>query len=235
VEIYDSEEQQVAAIKRWWSENSISVMAGAIIGIALIAGWNFWKSYKEDQSDQASALYEELLSGISNNKKEEVDKISERLSQQYGSTAYASYAALMLAKTRVEQGDLDSAKDILKKQMKESGSVELKNVARIRLIKLLHATGENEQGLQLIAEANQADIGGFAARYNELKGDLYVALDRLGEARTAYQSALREGKSSPLLQFKLDDITATEVIEGNADKSVEADVKTEVKIETKVK
>lgn len=213
MEIYDSEEEQVAAIKRWWKENGTSIITGVVIGVAMIAGWNFWQTYSKDKSHQASTLYGELLESIADGKKESIEKISSRMSQQYGSTAYASFAALLLAKTKVEQGDLDSAKQILEKQISEADSVELKHVARIRLIKLLHATDENEKGLQLIAQVDQASVQGFAANYDELKGDLYVGLDRLGEARTAYQSALMAGKSSPLLQFKLDDITASEIIE----------------------
>ena len=222
MEIYDSEEEQVAALKRWWKENGTSVVTGAVIGIALIAGWNFWQSYSKDKSEQASALYSELLENIGDDsKKESIEKISNRISQQYGSTAYATFSALLLAKNKVDQGDLDSAKEILEKHMGESGSVELKNIARIRLIKLLHATNENEKGLQLIAEVDQASAQGFAASYDELKGDLYVGLDRLGEARTAYQSALRAGKNSPLLQFKLDDISAPEIIEELVEKPAE--------------
>lgn len=221
MEIYDSEEEQVAAIKRWWKENGTSVITGAIIGIALIAGWNFWQNYSKDKAYQASALYSQLLENIEDDKKESIETISSRISQQYDSTAYATFAALLLAKTKVDEGDLVSAKEILEKQMRESNSVELKNVARIRLIKLLHATGENEKGLQLIAEIDQASTQGFTASYNELKGDLYVELDRLGEARTAYQSALRAGKSSPLLQFKLDDITAPEIIEDAIEEKTE--------------
>lgn len=53
----------------------------------------------------------------------------------------------------------------------------------------------------------------FSASYEELKGDLYVALNRLGVARTAYQNALRAGQPSPLLQIKLENISAPEILE----------------------
>jgi predicted negative regulator of RcsB-dependent stress response len=144
VEIYDTEEEQVAAIKRWWKENGVSTITGIAVGIAIIVGWNSWQSYTEDKANQASALYAELLDSISNNKVESVEKITERITGQYGSTAYATYAELLLAKTRVQQGDVESAKSILEKQMKVADSKELRNVARIRLIKLMLYTYENE-------------------------------------------------------------------------------------------
>lgn len=213
MEIYDSEEEQVAAIKGWWKENGTSSITGAVVGILLIAGWNFWQSYQQDKATQASALFSQLLESVSQEKNESVQKISERITGQYGSTAYATYAALLLAKTKVQQGDLESAKSILENQMREADSPELKNLARLRLIKIMQATADYEKGLQLIAELDQSAVQGFAANYDELKGDLYVELERLDEARTAYQSAIRAGARSPLLQFKLDDIAAAEVVE----------------------
>jgi predicted negative regulator of RcsB-dependent stress response len=221
VEIYDTEEEQVAAIKRWWKENGASTIIGIAVGVIIIGGWNFWQSYTQDKAKQASALYEELLASVSNEKTESVEKITERITEQYGSTAYATYAALLLAKTKVQQGDVESAKSIFEKQMKVADSAELRNVARIRLVKLMLATDENEKGLQTIAEVDQSSSQGFSASYDELTGDLYLALGRLGEARTAYQSALRAGSNSPLLQFKLDDITAAEIIETNSELKTE--------------
>jgi predicted negative regulator of RcsB-dependent stress response len=217
VEIYDSEE--VAAIKGWWKENGTSSITGAVVGILLIAGWNFWQSYQHDKATQASALFSELLESVSQEKNESVQKITERITGQYGSTAYATYAALLLAKTKVQQGDLESAQSILENQMREADSPVLKNLARLRLIKIMQATADYEKGLQLIVELDQSAVQGFAANYDELKGDLYVELERLDEARTAYQSAIRAGARTPLLQFKLDDIAAAEVIETEIEQS----------------
>lgn len=212
MEIYDTEEEQVAALKRWWKENGTSTIVGVAMGILLIGGWNVWQGQQQEQASNASAMYDQLLASVKSKQNESIEKISERMAAEYGSTAYSVYASLLLAKTKVEQGDLEAAKTILEQQMREAGSVELRNVARIRLVKLMLATGEYEQGLKIVSDADQASIKGFSASYDELTGDLYVELDRVGEARTAYQAALRAGAVSPLLQFKLDDITATEVV-----------------------
>lgn len=214
MEVYDTEEEQVAAIKRWWKENGTSTIAGVAIGIVLISGWNFWKSNQKEQANQASALYDQLQVSAKKGNSESVRTIAEKLSSEHEASAYATYAGLLLAKTKVQQNDIEGAKAILEKQMNSASSNELRNIARLRFIKLLYAAGENEKGLQMIAEADQASTKSFSASYDELKGDLYVALERLGEARTAYESAVRAGAKSPLLQFKLDDIAATEVVIG---------------------
>ncbi len=215
MEIYDTEEEQIAAIKRWWKENGTSTIIGVIAGILIISGWNYWQDQQQDKAIQTASLFNELWLNINEENQDAVEKITERIVEQDSTSSYASFSQLLLAKTKVQQGELEAAKGILEKLMLDARSAELRNIARIRLIKILQAMGEYEQGLQLIAEVDQSTTQGFSASYDELTGDLYVALDRLAEARTAYQSALREGAKSPLLQFKLDDITAAEIIGNN--------------------
>ena len=215
MEIYDTEEAQVEALKAWWKENSRSVIVGVILGAAFVLGWNYWQSYKGEKANQAAALYTQLLSFMDAGNKESAEKVSEKIIQQHPQTSYAVFSALMQAKLKVAAGDLVAAKNILLAQTK-TGDKVLQNVARIQLIRLMLATKEYEQGLQLIAEVDPASTKSFAASYEELTGDLYVALDRLGQARTAYQNALREGATSPLLQFKLDDIAAPETVSNAA-------------------
>lgn len=212
MEIYDTEEEQVAAIKRWWKENGLSTIAGVVIGGAFIFSFNFWQGHQNEQANQVSALYDQLQISMSKENTESVNKLAEKITTEHGSSAYASYAALLQAKTKVQENDLAAAQAILEKQMQSANSNEIRNIARLRLVKILYATGEYEKGLQLIAETDQASTKGFSASYDELTGDLYVALDRLGEGRTAYQTALREGAKSALLQFKIDDLTSAEIV-----------------------
>ncbi|MEO1879252.1 MAG: tetratricopeptide repeat protein [Methylococcales bacterium] len=212
MEIYDTEEEQVAAIKRWWKANGITAIIGIIAGILVVTGMNYWQGQQKEKAIQVSSLFDELWISINDKKQDSAEKITERIMEQDATSTYATFSRLLLAKSKVQQGDLEAAKNILEQLMIEARSVELRNIARIRLIKILQANGENEQGLQLISEVDQATASGFSASYDELTGDLYVALDRLGEARTAYLSAIRTGAKSPLLQFKMDDIAPVKII-----------------------
>jgi predicted negative regulator of RcsB-dependent stress response len=213
VAIYDSdEEQQVEALKRWWKENSTSSIIGISIGIVIIFGWNYWQDYKKNQAVQASALYDQLLKASETDQNESVDKLAKRLQEQFADSNYAAYGALFQAKVKVQAGDVKAAKEILKK-IAEGSDKELRHIAKIRLVKLMLADGEFEQGLKVINDIDQADVAKFSDNYDELIGDLYVGLDRLDEARTAYQKALKNGFQSPLLQLKIDDLTAPEKVE----------------------
>ena len=223
--MYDTEEEQVEALKRWWKENSTSTIVGLAMGMVIILGWNYWQDHKKAQAAQASATYAQLLKAldddskdgggratqgaVAENKNDSVDKLAQRIQEQFKGSEYAAYSGLLQAKLKAQQGDLAAAKQILKTVAAESNK-HLSNIAKIRLVRLMLATGEYEQGLQVINEVNAKEAASYAANYDELVGDLYVALDRLDEARTSYQNALRNGQPSPLLQFKIDDLTAQE-------------------------
>ncbi len=226
--MYDTEEEQVEALKRWWKENSTSTIVGLAMGIVIILGWNYWQDHKKAQAAQASAAYTQLLKAldddskdgggratqgaVADDKKDSVDKLAQHLQEQFKGSEYAAYSGLLQAKLKAQQGDLAAAKQILKTLAAESNK-DLRNIAKIRLVRLMLATGEYEQGLQVINEVDAKEAAGYSANYDELVGDLYVALDRLDEARTSYQNALRNGQPSPLLQFKIDDLTAQEKLE----------------------
>jgi predicted negative regulator of RcsB-dependent stress response len=212
VEIYDTEEEQVEALKRWWKENSTSTIVGLVMGLVIILGWNYWQEHKKEQAAQASATYDQLLKALDEGKKESAEKLAERMKEQFKGTEYAAFSSLFEAKLKTQQGDLAAAKQILKTVVSESNK-QLSNIAKIRLVRLMLATGEYEQGLQVINSVDAKEAASYSANYDELVGDLYVALDRLDEARTSYQNAMRNGQPSPLLQFKIDDLTAQEKLE----------------------
>ena len=57
MEIYETEEAQVEALKRWWKENGQSTIIGLVLGITIILGWNFWQEHKKNQAEQASIAF----------------------------------------------------------------------------------------------------------------------------------------------------------------------------------
>ena len=56
MELYDTEEQQVEAIKDWWKENGKSVILGAVIGLGLF-GWRYYQDSVTTAQETASESY----------------------------------------------------------------------------------------------------------------------------------------------------------------------------------
>ena len=161
MEIYETEEEQVAALKDWWKANGTSVISGVIMAIIIVGGWNLWQSFQQDKMSQASSLYEKLIKAEEASQFESVDNIANKLNKNYNSTAYATYARLFAAKAKVEEQDLVAAKEQLQIAVATSSDAELIHVARTRLIRVLLALQEYEQGLEIIADVDQSSLGGF--------------------------------------------------------------------------
>jgi predicted negative regulator of RcsB-dependent stress response len=214
VAIYDTEEEQLEQLKKWWESNNTSLIAGVAAAVVIVTGFNFWQAQQLEKRGQASELYQQILDASAANNSDSIEKLSGQLASEYSSSIYSNYAALQLAKLKVQKGDVEAAKAILQKEIKTNESDELQHLSRLRLIQLLLETKQYEQGLQLIAEVDPASSEGFSASYDELQGDLYVAMERYDEARNAYQSAIRSGFGTPLVQFKLDDIAVPALATG---------------------
>ena len=57
MDVYNTEEEQVQAIKKWWKENSLSIIAGIVIGASILGGYSYWNKNKQMQAQQASVIY----------------------------------------------------------------------------------------------------------------------------------------------------------------------------------
>jgi len=206
VEIYDNEEQQIEALKKWWKENGRSIIAGVIIGVGSIVGWNAWQSYKTSQAKQASDLYQQMLAASKEQKKDSVIKLSEQINTNFSATPYKALADLILARQKVENGDLEGAKTALAEVYTASPDEAIKHIARIRFLRLLLSENKHKEALKLISKFNVSSSGSFEGEYAELKGDANVGMNRLSAAKQAYQRALDLGRKSRYLGLKNDEL-----------------------------
>jgi predicted negative regulator of RcsB-dependent stress response len=201
-----TDQDDIERLKDWWKNYGAALITGVVLGLLLLFGNKYWQHYKESRLVAASELYDQLLQSQRLKQAEAVRVAGEKLVQEYAATPYAGLAALLLAQTRYQAGDVVGAKQHLKWAMEESGSPATGHAARLRLARLLAGAGESEAALALIEVKDKA---GFVAEYQELKGDLLVALNRRDEARAVYRDALKHlGSSSyqSVLQMKLDEL-----------------------------
>jgi predicted negative regulator of RcsB-dependent stress response len=208
METYLTEEERVEALQRWWKENKQSIFGGVLLGAAVIAGWNMWQGNRRATAEQASVVFQQMAKATEAKQTDAAAKLGERLVEQYGSTAYAEYARLFLAKLKADAGDLSGAKKMLEEELAKSGDENLKALARLRLGRAMLAAGEVEPALKMLEPFFGDKVGKFGGLYEELRGDLFVAAKRPGDARKAYEKAKELGEASPLLELKLNDLPA---------------------------
>ena len=92
IEISDSEEEQVDKLKKWWDSNGKQIIAGAVLGLAGIFGWNYYVDYQDSQALNARALYLSYASDSAN------VGAYDKLIEDHPSSSYAEQATLLMAK-----------------------------------------------------------------------------------------------------------------------------------------
>ena len=203
---YETEEQQVEAIKKWWSENYKMAIFLTIIGLGSIVGVQQWKQKQTVNAQTASMEYDHILQVVKENKDESISQQVEIMLNEYPDYTYAALSAMLEAKQMIEAGKLAEAEEKLQWVINNSKAQNLQHISRIRLATLLSAQDKNEAALKVL----DVEKGSFTASYLEVKGDILVALKRINEARTAYDQALGAyaviGANAQILRVKRNDL-----------------------------
>ena len=200
METFTSDDQTEEAVKQWWKENGKSIIAGAVIGIGAVLGWQGWQAHVTQQGREAAAVYDKMFASLVT-APEAATQEAQVLVTEYGSTPYAALAELAMAKLKVESGDSAAAMEHLRKAMASAKMPEIQAVARLRLARLTADGGKPDEALALLAEVN-----GFSASGEEVRGDILLAQGKRDEAKAAYQKALEAGGNQATLRMKLDDL-----------------------------
>lgn len=197
-----SDEEKAEELKAWWKENGLSVIAGVAITIAGMFGYKYWQQYEKDQSEGASKLFYQLSK--TNADSPEAEQILKKLNDNYSGTAYASLAAMRMAKVNCEAGKTDACISQLRKAA-ESSEESVATVAKIRLARALVSTGKLDEAKKIVAENFPK---AYASIIAEIKGDIYLAENNISKAREAYDEAILSsgGEGTQLLKLKRDDL-----------------------------
>jgi predicted negative regulator of RcsB-dependent stress response len=111
----------------------------------------------------------------------------------------------------VEQGEAQKAEEALRWALSNNQSEPNRLIIQLRLARVLAMQGQHQAALDMI---EKIDAGAQTTAYEEVKGDLYMALEQTDKARAAYKKALDtagdKASQLPLLKMKYDDLAVAE-------------------------
>jgi predicted negative regulator of RcsB-dependent stress response len=191
-----TEEEQLEQFKNWWKANGASLAIAILVGLIAYFGFQWWQNNQQQQAEQASALYSELIEAIqpapvssnqpiSDEKKQTAYYITEQLQTDYSGSQYAVNASLFTAKIAIEYNNIDAAEKALQWAVNNSNGA-LKGVASLRLARLNLLQDKYDDALALINTNGDA----LKSLNAELRGDILAAKNDIDGARNAYQEAL---------------------------------------------
>ena len=198
---YQTEEEQVEAIKKWWKENGKSVVGGALLGLAVVGGGKGWMEYNRMQAEGNSAQYESFLVSATEGDLQTAVTKGDALIESSGDSAYAAFTALELAKQQYQAGNKTQARSRLQWLVDNAKEPVIREIAQLRLARLLLDMEALDEASAL---AGAVTSGEFAGEFSMVAGDVAAAKGDLGAARAAYDKAMTLGVAdSNLLQMKI--------------------------------
>ena len=162
---------QIQAIKKWWSRYSSPILVVLSVLMLSVSGYRYWIWHQEKVTAEASTLYEHLMQSFSNHDVKDIRSYSNQLINRYSQTIYADAARMTLAKLNVEKNHLDLAKSLLQTVAIQSKNSAFKQIAKIRLARLMIA---NKQFTEALDQFAVIDDSSYMTIVNELKGDIFV-------------------------------------------------------------
>ncbi|ENJ1726975.1 TPA: YfgM family protein [Vibrio parahaemolyticus] len=202
MELYDTEEQQVEAIKDWWKENGKAVIIGAVVGLGGLFGWRYYQDTVIQASETASQSYTTAMNTL---QEKGVDAQSDvqAFIESNEVKEYSVLAALQLAKAQVEAKDFAAALEQLKWAQSNTKDAALSPLISYRIARI-----ETEMGNFDAANTELGKVTGtaWAGRIAELRGDIALRQGDKDAAYAAYTEAQQAADASPTLQMKLDDL-----------------------------
>ena len=200
IQVDNTEEEQVEQIKKWWNSNGKQIIAGAVIGLAGIWGWNTYSDYQDKQSLNARSLYLNYASDSNNL------GAYDKLTTDFSSSSYSDQAILLMAKYLFDAGSYTQALGVIKPLINNPSSV-IATTAALRIASIYLQLGQHDQAL-LILEGQSED--GFSGLIYNLMGDIYIDIGNRAEAQKYYSLSIdnvaENSNLSQLIQIKLDDL-----------------------------
>jgi predicted negative regulator of RcsB-dependent stress response len=204
VDVFQTEEQQVDAIKGFWKENGTAVIAGLVLGFSGFIGYNFYQDNQLAQEVSTSNAFQAVMEEAG--KEGQVfTQAGDKFISENGSSSYASLTALALAKEASTHKDWTETAKYLATAIEKSSDAGIKAIATVRLARVQIQLEKYDEALNTLS-ANLPES--FKMAVEEIKGDAYLKQGKTELARNAYQAALDvEGQANnSTLQMKLNDL-----------------------------
>lgn len=210
------EEEQIESLKRFWSDYGTPIMVGILLAVAVFLGWGYWQKSRMADATKAAAQFQDMLGAVQRSQinpddkaaSTDVQRLGKVLKDDFGSTPYAVSAGLLLARHAADRNDFKEAEKQLRWVLDQKPGEAERLLATTRLARVLAAQKQNDAALALLLKETEAS--GFTPTVEELKGDIYQAMGKVAEARTAYLAAAKalqeRDERRPLLDVKMADV-----------------------------
>lgn len=208
---YETEEEQVEAIKAWWKKNGTSLLTAILVFVVAFSGWRYWNNYNQVQATNASSLFEVMQLNMQQGTFGEVSREALKLMQEQPESPYASAAAMLMAKYSFSKGEFSEAQQHLEWVNEHAQDEMLKHTAMMRLARVLADQKQFAEAQSVMDKLNaQALLPAEKSHYDYISGLMALAQNDVTSASSAFKAVVENAGASKTLQglaqIQLDDL-----------------------------
>ena len=181
------EYEQGERVRAWLKKNGSSLITGVALGLAALAGWNWWQAQGEVRKVEAAAEFLAFTRATEAGESSKAAAHAQALRQNHPETIYNALVALVDARRLLDDGQGEQALATLDGVSVEGLDPAMAELVALRAARVLVTLGRHEEVLKRLEGRDYPAYAGVAA---ELRGDAAMALGRREEARDAYEAAL---------------------------------------------
>ena len=179
------EQEQVDALKAFWTTYGNLITWALTIVLAAFAGWNWWLYHQRQEAITASSMYGEIEAANAAGDATRAAHVFSDMKDKVGKTTYAQLGGLLAAKVQQDKGQAADAIASLQ-WVAEHGDAENAALARLRLSGLL-ADGKKYD--DALAQLDKVTLPAFAALVADRRGDILAAKGQPDGAKAAWKAA----------------------------------------------
>lgn len=205
--------EQVEEVKRLTKEYGPVLLIGALLGVGGFFGVRYYRAHQDNVALEASGQFSQMATVLQIGDAKKARELAAGLVKDHPGSPYADQAQLTLARLDVDEGHSANAVEPLTAVMNGSKDSELKQIARLRLARVLIDQSKADEALKLL---DLGTAGAFAGRYHEVRADALIAkkdpAGAIKEFRAALATATEDsagGVDSALIEMKLADLGAS--------------------------
>ena len=205
MEIYENENDQVEAIKRFFAENGKALAVGVILGVGALVGWRYWNNHQIESARSASLSYQTVVSSLSAGKAEDLSA-AEKFAADNKNT-YGALASMELAQQFVDQNQLEKAAAQLQQGLAATSDENLNAVITLRLARVQIQLKQADTALKTLERVKGE---GWAAIVADLRGEALLSKGDKQGARSAWEAGVKSNASpalSEMMQMKINNLS----------------------------
>jgi predicted negative regulator of RcsB-dependent stress response len=208
---YETEEEQIVAIKEWWNKNSKQLISSILVVSLAWLGWNYYQQDKKVKAQRASTIFSVMSTSLEQGSFGEIAREGIKLVQEQPKSPYSVGVSLLLAKYHLQQNKTDEAIQNLQWVVKNSTDAPLALVAKLRLVNLFIDLDKMDEADKILTSINENKLSSTEkARFSYAKAMVELKNSNTDTAVTLLNKVVVNKKATASLislsQLQLDDL-----------------------------